>query len=180
MYRLARHLLYSCVHESLNKERKQGGRNMKSKLFALVLLAGASAFAGPRVFVGVGVGYAAPVVSYGPPPAPIVAYAPPAPGPGYSWVAGYYAPVGPQAGHGVQATQGAPAICARLLGSAALLRRPVIRRPLAPVDQIDATGGIRPQTRRVIELPDSGAPHCGLPRLMPQTDALEQLVRYCT
>ncbi len=69
---------------------------MKSKLFALVLLAGASAFAGPRVFVGVGVGYAAPVVAYGPPPAPIVAYAPPAPGPGYSWVAGYYAPVGPR------------------------------------------------------------------------------------
>jgi hypothetical protein len=50
---------------------------MKTKLLALVLLAGGSLFAGPRVVVGVGVGgfgygyYAAP------PPAPIVAYAPP-------------------------------------------------------------------------------------------------------
>ena len=72
---------------------------MKSKLFALILLAGASAFAGPRVFVGFGVGYApAPVVAYAPPPPPVVAYVPPAPGPGYSWVAGYYAPVGPRWG----------------------------------------------------------------------------------
>lgn len=70
---------------------------MKSKLLALLFLAGASAFAGPRVFVGVGLGYPAPapVVAYAPPPAPVVAYAPPvAPGPGYSWVNGYYYPVG--------------------------------------------------------------------------------------
>jgi hypothetical protein len=59
---------------------------MKTKLLALVLLAGASAFAGPRVFVGFGV----------PAPAPVVAYATPAPGPGYTFVAGYYYPVGPR------------------------------------------------------------------------------------
>jgi hypothetical protein len=71
---------------------------MKFKLFALLLLAGTSMFAGPRVFFGVGVGYApAPVVTYAPPPPPPVYYAPPvAPGPGYAWVGGYYAPVGPR------------------------------------------------------------------------------------
>ena len=69
---------------------------MKSKLLVLVLLAGGAVFAGPRVFVGVGVGggyypgyYAAP-----PPPAPVATYAAPAPGPGYGWVGGYYYPVG--------------------------------------------------------------------------------------
>jgi len=64
---------------------------MKTKLLALVLLAGSAAVAGPRVFFGVGIG--APV--YAPAPvAPIAAYVPPAPGPGYSWVAGYWYPVG--------------------------------------------------------------------------------------
>src|SRR5215470_14376128 len=70
---------------------------MKTRLFALLLLAGGSMFAGPRVFLGVGVGYApAPVVTYAPPPPPPVYYAPRvvAPGPGYGWVAGYYSPVG--------------------------------------------------------------------------------------
>ena len=55
---------------------------MKTKLLAAVLLAGSSLLAGPRVFVGVGVGgYVAPppVVAYGPPPCP---------GPGYAWVGG--------------------------------------------------------------------------------------------
>ncbi len=70
---------------------------MKSKLVALLFLAGTTVFAGPRFFFGVGVGYApAPVAVYAPPPAPIVAYAAPAPGPGYSYVSGYYAPVGPR------------------------------------------------------------------------------------
>jgi hypothetical protein len=67
---------------------------MKSKLLALVFLAGTTMFAGPRVFVGVGFGAPAPVAVYAPPPAPVVAYAPPAPGVGYAWVNGYYAPVG--------------------------------------------------------------------------------------
>jgi hypothetical protein len=68
---------------------------MKSKLLTLLFLVGSAAFAGPRVFVGVGVGYApAPVVAYAPPPPPPVVYAPVAPGPGFTWVSGYYYPVG--------------------------------------------------------------------------------------
>ena len=70
---------------------------MKTKLLILLLLAGSSVFAGSRVFFGIGVGggyypgyYAAP------PPPPVVAYAPPYARPGYSWVAGYYYPVGPR------------------------------------------------------------------------------------
>ena len=70
---------------------------MKTKLAAVLLLTGASMFAGPRLFVGVGVGpvYApAPVVAYAPPPAPVAAgYVPPAPGYGYTYVAGYHYPV---------------------------------------------------------------------------------------
>ena len=70
---------------------------MKIKILALLLLAGCSMFAGPRVVVGFGFGYpAAPVVAYAPPPPPPVYYAPPAPGYGYSWVGGYYYPVGPR------------------------------------------------------------------------------------
>lgn len=70
---------------------------MKTKLLAIFLLAGSSLFAGPRVFFGVGVG----VPAYGyyaasPPPAPVVSYAAPYPGPGYTWVGGYYYPVGPR------------------------------------------------------------------------------------
>jgi len=68
---------------------------MKSKLLALIFLAGTTVFAGPRIFVGFGLGYApAPVAVYAPPPAPVVAYAPPMPGPGYSWVGGYWYPYG--------------------------------------------------------------------------------------
>jgi len=68
---------------------------MKSKLLALVFLAGSTMFAGPRVFVGVGFG-PAPVPYYAPPPAPVVAYVPPSPGYGYTWVSGYWYPVGPR------------------------------------------------------------------------------------
>ncbi len=70
---------------------------MKSKLLALVFLAGSAAFAGPRIFFGVGVGYPPPPVAvYAPPPAPPTAYGyvPVAPGPGYTWISGYYYPVG--------------------------------------------------------------------------------------
>src|ERR1700761_5783790 len=66
---------------------------MKTKLLALLLLAGSSMFAGPRFFVGVGVG---PAYIASPPPAPVVEYAPAAYRPGYSWVGGYYYPVGPR------------------------------------------------------------------------------------
>jgi hypothetical protein len=55
---------------------------MKMKLFALLLLAGDSLFA-------IGVPYYAP-----PPPPPVVVYSPPCPGPEYTWVPGYYYPVG--------------------------------------------------------------------------------------
>jgi len=66
---------------------------MKSKLLALALLAGSSLFAGPRVFVGVGFGGGYVVA---PPPPPVVSYyaPPPAPGPGYTWISGYYYPYG--------------------------------------------------------------------------------------
>ena len=71
---------------------------MKSKLFvAALLLAGGSLFAAPRVVVGVGFGgYVgpAPVVRYAPPPVPVGAYVAPAPRPGYTWIGGYYYPVG--------------------------------------------------------------------------------------
>jgi hypothetical protein len=69
---------------------------MKSKLLALLLLAGGTLLAGPRVFVGVGFG-GGYVVAPPMPVAPVVsAYVPPAPGPGYAWVGGYYYPVGPR------------------------------------------------------------------------------------
>ena len=59
---------------------------MKTKLLALVLLAGSSMFAGTRVVVGVGV----PGYGYGyyaaPPPPPVVAYV----GPRYGWHGGAY------------------------------------------------------------------------------------------
>lgn len=74
---------------------------MKTKLLAVLLLAAASAFAGPRVFVGVGYGGYHPAYRYGAyVPAPVVAYAapayygptyyaPPIPGPGYVWIGGW-------------------------------------------------------------------------------------------
>lgn len=70
---------------------------MKLKLVSLLLLAGSTMFAGVYVRFGVGYGYGyGPVVAYAPPPAPVAAYVPPAPGLGYTWVGGYYAPVGPR------------------------------------------------------------------------------------
>lgn len=67
---------------------------MKTKLLVLMLLAGTSLFAHTYFSIGVGIG--GPVY-YAPPPPPVVAYAPPVyPGPGYSWVAGYWYPAGPR------------------------------------------------------------------------------------
>jgi hypothetical protein len=75
-----------------------GGRKiMKTKLLALFLLAGSSLFAAHfSVGIGIGVGGYYPYRGYyvAPPP---VAYAPPPAyyaAPGYSWVDGYYYPVG--------------------------------------------------------------------------------------
>jgi hypothetical protein len=79
---------------------------MRAKLIAGFLLAGSCLFAAPRIAIGIGVG--APVPAYGyyaPAPAYVVpAYVPPprvyvrppAPGPGYSWVAGYWYGAGPR------------------------------------------------------------------------------------
>jgi hypothetical protein len=58
---------------------------MKTKLLAVLLLAGSSLFAASAVFVGVGVG--------GPPP-PRVAYVAPVARPGYAWIGGYWYPAG--------------------------------------------------------------------------------------
>ncbi len=70
---------------------------MKTKLLALLLLAGSSLFAGTHVSIAVGVGgYVSPYyVAPPPPPPPVaVAYVPPCPGPGFTWVAGYWYPLG--------------------------------------------------------------------------------------
>jgi WXXGXW repeat (2 copies) len=70
---------------------------MKGKLLILLRLAGGALFAGPRVFIGFGVGYPPPPVAvYAPPPPPVVAYVPASPGYGYTWVRGYWYPVGPR------------------------------------------------------------------------------------
>lgn len=65
---------------------------MKMKLLALLLLAGGSLFAGTRVFFGFGAGGCG--YRYYPPP--VAVYAPPCPGPGYTWITGYWYPVGPR------------------------------------------------------------------------------------
>jgi hypothetical protein len=71
---------------------------MKTKLLALLLLAGSSVFAASHFSFSVGVGAYPPAYGYylpPPPPPPVgVAYIPPAPGPGFNWVAGYWYPVG--------------------------------------------------------------------------------------
>ena len=81
---------------------------MRTKLIVGLLLAGSSLFAAPRVAVGIGVGFAAPAPAYVAPaplyPAPVPAayYAAPpalvyaAPGPGYTWTAGYWYGFGPR------------------------------------------------------------------------------------
>ena len=89
---------------------------MKTKLLALLLLAGGSLMAGTHFSFGFGVSpgygyyaprYYAPAYTYyepsyyvAPPAyydeAPIVEYRPVYPGPGYSWVNGYWYHVGPR------------------------------------------------------------------------------------
>jgi hypothetical protein len=73
---------------------------MKTKLLVLMLLGSASMFAAHFSF-GVSLGYPvyapAPVPVYVAPPPPVVSYYRPAyPGPGYSWVSGYWYPSGPR------------------------------------------------------------------------------------
>lgn len=78
---------------------------MKTKFLALLLLAGSSVFAAPRVAVGVGIGVG-PAYGYypAPPPPPPVAYVAPVPAPiypypvgvRYGWRAGYWAHPAPR------------------------------------------------------------------------------------
>lgn len=72
---------------------------MKTKLLVLFLLAGCSLFARGRFSIAIGLGaypdpYYAPAPVYYGPPAPVLAWRPPCPGPGCSWVSGYWYPVG--------------------------------------------------------------------------------------
>lgn len=65
---------------------------MKKALLGMMLLAGTagtSLFAAPHVSIGIGFGA----------PAPVAVVRPPCPGPGYSWVDGYYANSGWVAGY---------------------------------------------------------------------------------
>jgi hypothetical protein len=72
---------------------------MKTKLLALLLVAGGALFAESHFSIGIGVGGFAPAYRYYAPPLPpappAVVYAP-APGPGYTWVSGYWYPAGPR------------------------------------------------------------------------------------
>jgi len=61
---------------------------MKTKLLALALLAGGSAFAGTHFSIGVNIGTPG---YYAPAPAAVI---PPCPGPGYTWTDGYWSPQG--------------------------------------------------------------------------------------
>ena len=62
---------------------------MNKKLIAVMLLAGSSLFAKTHFSIGIGIGGPAYYA-----PAPVVVARPPCPGPGYSWVNGYYDPYG--------------------------------------------------------------------------------------
>ena len=58
---------------------------MKKTVAMMMLLAGGM-FAAPAVRIGIGVGFGAP--------APVAVVRPACPGPGYTWVDGYYGPTG--------------------------------------------------------------------------------------
>jgi len=60
------------------------GKKMKKALLATMFVAAGSLMAAPRVAIGIGIGA----------PAPVAVVRPACPGPGYSWVNGYYGPNG--------------------------------------------------------------------------------------
>jgi hypothetical protein len=64
---------------------------MKTKLLAMVLLAGGSMFAQSRLSIGIGIGGAP---GYYPRYPSVQAVVPPCPGPDYNWVDGYWSPYG--------------------------------------------------------------------------------------
>ena len=81
-----------CVHSVTGE--KGGRTKVKTRLLALLLLAGGSLFAESHVSIGVGIGVPG---YYAPPPPPVVVYErPPCPYPDYTWVEGYWYPVGPR------------------------------------------------------------------------------------
>jgi hypothetical protein len=61
--------------------RCKGGKKMKKAMTVMMLLAGGM-LAAPRITVGIGFGA----------PAPVAVVRPVCPGPGYTWVDGYFAP----------------------------------------------------------------------------------------
>src|SRR5262252_1689227 len=79
-----------CLLRGVRRVAARRKKEMKTKLLALLFLAGSSMFAGTRFFVGFGVGGYYPP----PPPAPVVTYVAPSPGYGYAYVPGYYYPYG--------------------------------------------------------------------------------------
>ncbi len=69
---------------------------MKTKLMAILLMAGGALFGQPRVSIGVHIG-AHPVyrpIRVAPVRWAVGVYRPPCPGPGYVWIDGYYDPYG--------------------------------------------------------------------------------------
>lgn len=70
------------------------GQVMKKKLLMATLFTGASLFAETHFSIGVGIGTGGFSNGYYAAAPPVVAYAPPCPGPGYSWVDGYWSGVG--------------------------------------------------------------------------------------
>lgn len=70
----------------------QEAKTVKTKLMAMLLLAGGALVAQPRLAVGVQVG--GPGYYPAVPAPPAMAYVPPCPGPGYVWIDGYYDPYG--------------------------------------------------------------------------------------
>jgi hypothetical protein len=88
----------------------------KKKLLVGLLMAAGTVFASVRVGIVIGA----------PPPPRVVRVRPPVPGPGYTWVAGYWIPVrGHYRWHSGYWAR-AP-LCRRLLGSPALRTRTVLR-----------------------------------------------------
>jgi hypothetical protein len=68
---------------------------MKTKLMILAFLAAGSLLAQPRFYAGARVAYGPrPVAVHSAPPAPLVSYAAPLARPGYTWIGGYWYPVG--------------------------------------------------------------------------------------
>lgn len=69
---------------------------MNKKLLAMVLLMGGSAFAATHISIGVGIGvpayYGGYYSGYYAPAPPVAVYRPPCPGPGYTWMNGYWGP----------------------------------------------------------------------------------------